>query len=179
MKYNTSLRKQDLGPSDLAVTLSWGAQLKDLDLKVVFQTNVTDTCHVYFNHKQCGGARLETFAIAGGNSGVEALRLEAGPSHYLFYARANGGPEDPFPLSLSGAHINLYSSASQSQLLSLDMPPATRVADTWVAFCFSGLQGPAGVVPLGIARKGGEEELLKICEAIYGELDFPGIDVEV
>ena len=122
LKKNTSLRKQDLGPSDMAVTLSWGEQLKDLDLHVVFRSNTTDTCHVFFNHKQCGGAKLETFAIAGGNSGVEALRLEAGPSHYLFYARANGGPNDPFPLNLSGAHINFYSSASQSQLLSLDMP---------------------------------------------------------
>ena len=179
-KYNTSLLRQNLEPSDIAVTLNWNAQLKDLDLHVVFRSNVTETCQVYFNHKQCGGAKLINFAINGGNTGTESIKLEAGPSHYLFYARAVGGADDPFPLMLSDAHLNLYSFAKESQILSIDMPVATPVADTWIAFCYSGLKGPAGIVPLRMARKGGaEEEMLKICESLYGELEFPGIDVEV
>lgn len=80
------MRKKDLGPSDLAITLNWAEQLKDLDLHVVFKSNTTENCHVYFNHKECGGAKLEGFAHNGGNTGTESLKIAAGPSYYLIGA---------------------------------------------------------------------------------------------
>lgn len=151
-----------------------------MDLHVVFKSNTTETCHVYFNHKECGGAKLEGFALNGGNTGTESLKITAGPSHYLIYAKANGGEHDPFPLGLSQARINFYSSASDAKLLSINVPYASRVQDIWLAFCYSGTKGPAGIVPLGIVRKGGAESMLDICDKVYGApADFTGLDVEI
>lgn len=119
--YNLAMRKADLGSSDLAVTMTWDDGFSDLDLHVMFKTNTTESCHVFFNHKECGGAKLEGFSLDGGSAGGEAIKFTAGPSYYLFYAKASVGSETP-TLSQSGAHIDIYSSASDEQLVHLDVP---------------------------------------------------------
>jgi hypothetical protein len=54
--YNVSLVKSRLDSSELVVTLNWNDSLKDMDLHVLFKSNTTETCHVHYNHKVCGGA---------------------------------------------------------------------------------------------------------------------------
>lgn len=132
--YNISLQPKPLSQDELAVTLTWDDQIKNIDLNVLFKVNSTDSCHVYFNHKQCGGARLEGFTVTGGHTGGESIRLTLGPSHYLFYVKARGGGDDPFPLTLSNARINVYSIYSDTQLLQLEVPEAYRMKNVWLAF---------------------------------------------
>lgn len=109
--YNLSMAKKNLGSSGLTVSMTW-VDGYNLDLHVLFKTNTTESCHVFFNHKQCGGAKLDSFSLDGGSSGGEAIKLVAGPSYYLFYAKAPEGENNKGKLSQSKAHIDVYSSAA-------------------------------------------------------------------
>lgn len=97
---------------------------------------------------------MEGFTVRGGSLGGESIRLKLAPSYYLFYVKAKGGNDDPFPLSLSHARINVYSAYSDTQLLSLEMPEGAINTNVWLAFCVNGLKGPDSAIPLYTARVG-------------------------
>ena len=120
--YNISLQPKNLGGNKIAVTMTWEDEASDLDLHVMFRSNKTDSCHVFFNHKQCGGAKLEGFSLSGGSGGGESISLEVGPSYYLFYAKASIDSKGTTPLAQSSAHIDIYSDSANEQLVALDIP---------------------------------------------------------
>jgi hypothetical protein len=110
--------------------------------------------------------------MAGGAQGGEALKIDLGPTYYLFYVKKSSVEKDPVPLALSKATMSLYTSFSDEQLMSFDVPTKNSNSDVWLGFCYNGLLGPAGVVPLYETRRGDEGDLLSRCEGWYGALDF-------
>lgn len=170
--YDLSVHSKHIGSNEIAVTMTWEDEQLDLDLHVMFKANKTDSCHVFFNHKQCGGAKLEGFSIEGGNDGGESIILKTGPSYYVFYVKASTESKGTLPLAQSKAHIDIYSSSGEEQIVSLDVPIGNLQADQWNAFCFNGKAGPASIVPLYWMSKEDSVDLVTLCEHIYGPLHF-------
>ena len=170
--YNLSMQPKISNRGELAATMTWEDKATDLDFHVRFKANSTDSCHVFFNHKQCGGAQLKGFSLEGGSSGAETITLQSGPSYYLFYVLPSPENKGTLPLAQSNAHIDIYSGSGDSQLISLDVPIGNLQADKWLAFCMNGRAGPASIVPLYWMTTGDDVDLLKVCEGIYGPLKF-------
>ena len=114
----------------------------DLDLHMVIYTTVgSPDCQIFFNHKNCTGARLDLDNTEGGNNGPETITVsDYNPDQkYMIYVH-EFNHDIQNTLGKSGAKVTMYS-PNLSNPKEVLVPNNGSSARYWLIGCIQGQDG--------------------------------------
>jgi len=77
---------KQLADGELTLVLTWGDSPSDLDLHVEFVASPTISCKCDFSMRQCGGVRLLSDNVGGGDKGSDVIQFDyIGDFQYIVY----------------------------------------------------------------------------------------------